>query len=81
MNTTPEIKSSSSLGGLYLRTSPEGAVLSVWVRDSEIIVELDNQQRAMISEVLAKEGMNLLAVSGFSAHIFNVPEILKVSHG
>ncbi len=81
MNTTPEIKSSSSLGGLYLRTSPEGAVLSVWVRDSEIIVELDNQQRAMISEVLAKEGMNLLAVSGFSARIFNVPEILKVSHG
>ncbi|MDD3325547.1 MAG: hypothetical protein PHW25_00495 [Zoogloea sp.] len=80
MNTTPETKSSSSLGGLFIRTSPEGASLSIWVQDSEITVELDNHQRAMISEVLSKDGMNLLPISGFSAHIFNFPKILKVSH-
>ncbi|OYD53061.1 hypothetical protein CGK74_14535 [Thauera propionica] len=50
MNITPH---QNPLAGLFVRTQPEGASLSVWVGQRELAIELDQAQRAQVADLLA----------------------------
>lgn len=74
MTITPE---SSALGGLFIRTNPEGASVSLWIGNDEINIDLDQRQRAKISEILSSPDSDVHQIAGSAVIRFTVPDILK----
>lgn len=78
MTITPE---SSALGGLFIRTNPEGASVSLWIGNDEINISLDQHQRAKIAEILSSPDSDVHQIAGSAVHKFTVPNFGKAKNG
>ena len=58
------------LAGLFVRTHPEGASISLWVGHREIAIELDQVQRAKVADLLAGTDAAALQIVGAAFHDF-----------
>lgn len=69
MNITPH---QNPLAGLFVRTQPEGASLSVWVGQRELAIELDQAQRAQVADLLAGTEATAIQIVGAVFREFEV---------
>lgn len=69
MDITPH---SAPLAGLFVRTQPEGATLSLWVGHRELAIELDQAQRAQVADLLAGTDAASLQIVGAAFREFEV---------
>lgn len=64
------------LAGLFVRTQPEGATLSLWVGHRELAIELDRAQRVQIAAALAGTDAAVLQIVGATVREFEVTGLL-----
>jgi hypothetical protein len=72
MTITPE---SSALGGLFIRTNPEGASVSLWVGNDEINIDLNKCQRVKIAEILFSPVSDVHQIAGTAVRKFTVQNL------
>lgn len=78
MTITPE---SSALGGLFIRTNPDGASISLWIGNDEINIDLDQRQRANVAEILSSPVSDVHQIAGSAVRQFTVPNFGKAKNG